>query len=73
LGKKSGKKSTVEEYNNMAKSHCGLPARSNATVQLITNEEYSLNYDRAYGKISRSTYYKKLRELKERGKIHRRR
>jgi len=56
----------------MAKSDCGLPARSNSTVQLISEEEMKLNWDLAFGKISRSTYYKKLRELKERGKIHRR-
>jgi len=57
----------------MAKSDCGLPAKSDATVQLVTREEASLNWDLAFGKISRSTYYKKKRELQERGKIVKRR
>jgi len=53
----------------MAKSNCGLPANSNATIQLVTRDEASLNWDLAFGKISRSTYYRRKRELQERGKI----
>jgi len=57
----------------MAKSDCGLPAKSSSTVQLISDEEWSLRYDLAVGKISHSTFCKKIRELKERGKVYKRR
>jgi len=49
----------------MAKSDCGLPARSNATKMLISQKEWEIRYDYACGNISRSTYYRKLRKLKE--------
>ena len=68
MGKKSGKKRTIEEYNIVAKSDCGLPANSAATVQLVSREEYEIRYDRAFGKISRSTYYRRLRKLMGRRK-----
>ena len=57
----------------MAKSDCGLPARSGSTVQLISEEERQLRYNLAFGRISRSTFYKKMRELKERGRISKKR
>jgi hypothetical protein len=48
-----------------AKSDCGLPPNSGATKQFISKEEYNLNYDLAFGNITRKEYNKKLKELKE--------
>ena len=57
----------------MAKSDCGLPARSTATVQTSSSEEWSLRYDLAFGHITPTTYRKKIKELKGTGRIYRRR
>jgi hypothetical protein len=56
----------------MAKSDCGLPAKSGATKMYITREEYDLNCARISGLITFDEYEKRFKKLKKRGLIRRR-
>jgi len=56
----------------MAKSDCGLPANSKATPSAISQEEESLRWQLATGKITFKEFEKRYKKLKRQGKIYRR-